>query len=154
MSYEVEVKELKAQPFIGIREKTTPTPEGIAATCTQILPEAWKYATENGGKPAGPPMVLYHTWSDTETEVEGGLTLQEPIQGNDRVQTSELPAGKAAVLRHVGPYDKLGEAHNALHQWMEANSVTPTGPRWEVYITDPQENPDPSTWVTEVYQAV
>jgi effector-binding domain-containing protein len=55
---------------------------------------------------------------------------------------------------HRGPYDTLHEAYAAIEEWMKGEDLTPAGPPWEVYITDPTAVQDPTEWETEVYWPV
>ena len=48
-----------------------------------------------------------------------------------------LPAGPAAVCAYTGPYDHIGAAHDALQQWLVAQSRQPVGPAYEFYLNDP-----------------
>jgi len=58
------------------------------------------------------------------------------------------------VTVHVGPYDTLSSTYEALQAWIETQGRTPATAMWEVYLTDPDQEPDPSKWRTEVYWPV
>ncbi|HYO20461.1 MAG TPA: hypothetical protein VES02_17550, partial [Dermatophilaceae bacterium] len=47
----------------------------------------------------------------------------------------------------IGPWPSYG----ALTAWMRDRGVEPNGDMWEVYLSDPVAEPDPSTWRTEIY---
>ncbi len=51
---------------------------------------------------------------------------------------------------HVGPYEDLHLAHRAAEKWLPENGLQSSGPAWEVYVTDPGDEPDPGKWRTEV----
>jgi effector-binding domain-containing protein len=40
----------------------------------------------------------------------------------------------------VGPYDRMKEAHDAIHAWRQANNRTFAGNSWEIY-GDPSDDP-------------
>ncbi len=71
-----------------------------------------------------------------------------------------LAAGDYGVVRYTGPYDTLFEVNAVLVGWAKERGVVwdaETGPagdrfaaRVEYYHTDPAQNPDPATWVSEV----
>jgi effector-binding domain-containing protein len=44
----------------------------------------------------------------------------------------------------------MNNAHAALMTWLEENGKAQAGPIWEVYWTDPGQEPDPSRWKTEL----
>jgi effector-binding domain-containing protein len=54
------------------------------------------------------------------------------------------------VTWHVGPYDTIGEAHEFLDGWIHGQGMDHVGAPWEVYWTDPEEEPDSSKWRTEI----
>ncbi len=90
--------------------------------------------------PVGAPFAVYDT-----LEIEAGsfgLTAGFPVpsgtQPRKKLQAGTLPGGKAAVTVHVGPYEKLPEAHRALREWMTQQGHEPSGPPWEVYLDNPR----------------
>lgn len=66
-------------------------------------------------------------------DVEFGVGIKAPFTGLGKVHPVALPAGEVATTTHLGPYNELGAAHQAIVAWCRANSRTPAGPRWEVY---------------------
>jgi AraC family transcriptional regulator len=62
------------------------------------------------------------------------------------IHVIELPAGPAAMTLHVGPYEECGAAYEAIDLWMHEHGREPKGPCWEVYLTDPADQPDPREW--------
>jgi len=72
----------------------------------------------------------------------------------DGVRIDGLPGGEVAMTVHVGPYEGLGQASNAIQAWIGENSLTPAGAPWEVHITDPMATPSTAGWRTEVYWPV
>ena len=91
---------------------------------------------------AGPPFARYVSRAETYV-VEVGL----PVHKGKPV----LPAGPAAMVEFHGPHAKLATAHAELDAWLAANKRTASGPRWEVYVTNPVMTPDPAKQVTRVY---
>jgi effector-binding domain-containing protein len=76
-----------------------------------------------------------------DLDLEIGFPFAQQLKGEGEVLASEIPAGKAAECLHVGPYDQLGVAYEALQQWMTANGYTPSGVAYEFYLNDPQSTP-------------
>jgi effector-binding domain-containing protein len=76
-----------------------------------------------------------------DLDLEIGFPFVQQLQGEGEVVTGEIPAGTAAACLHVGPYDQLGAAYEALQQWMTANGYTPSGVAYEFYLNDPQSTP-------------
>ena len=101
---------------------------------------------------AGLPFARYHMVGEGRFEVEAGFPVTEPIQGSAEVSPSSLPGGWIARIWHIGPYDAMGETYEALAKWIAEQAGEPTGAPWEIYHSDPQTEPDPATWRTEILQ--
>lgn len=114
--------------------------------------EVATYLGRKGAGPAGMPFARYHPTSDDCFEVEAGFPASTPTSGEGEVEPSELPGGLVAVAVHVGPYETMEPAYAALRTWVHAHGGEPVGDAWEVYFSDPDANPDSSTWRTEILQ--
>lgn len=100
-------------------------------------------------EPDGAPFARYHSFGDT-VDLEAGVMVATQIQADGEVKPSELPAGPAAIAVHAGPYESLGATYSAIERWLEESSHKANGGPWELYITDPSAEPNPSKWLTEV----
>jgi len=152
MAYSITKKQIPAQPVLVVRRRIKPTE--VAATLGEVLGHVFQYAQQNGIAMAGQPFTRYLEWGPGLWTIEAGL----PVTANPRETTSEanvrpdaLPGGWVATATHTGPYDKLGEAHAAIQQWIEAEGLSSAGAPWEIYTTDPADFPDPKDWKTEVF---
>jgi effector-binding domain-containing protein len=148
MDYEIDVKDLPAQPAVAIRE--TATAKGLGPTMRQLYPVVWAFLEKRGIEPTGPSFGLYHTFSEEEVDFEAGFPVSEPVEGEGRVQATELPATRAAVTVHVGPYTTIGQAHDALHEWMHGQGHDHGPAVREIYLLGPGDTEDSSAWRTEV----
>ena len=146
------VVEQQAQPVATIRTKCKPGE--ISATLAVILPEIGATLAAGGIKMSGPPFARYHAFSDTEVDIEAGIPVSKPITEKGRVKNSELPAGRAVTVWHIGPYEQLSAAHKALQEHMAANQQKARGGPWEVYWTDPGMVPDPAKWRTQIFAPI
>jgi effector-binding domain-containing protein len=102
--------------------------------------------------PAGPPFARYHILGEGRSEVEAGFPAAMPIEGNGDIQPSELPGRQVAVTIHIGPYDAMQPACQALLSWVSEHGRELAGDSWEVYLSDPATEPDPATWRTQIVQ--
>jgi effector-binding domain-containing protein len=148
MAYEIELKELNPQPMMSIR--TSCRVAEIGPVLAEILPEVFYYLDKLGVRPAGPPFTRYHSFDGTLCEIEAGMPVSEPQQSEGRVVAGELPGGAVAATVHVGPYEDLPAAHDAIDAWIKENGKKSRGPQWESYLTDPGEEPDPQKRETEL----
>jgi effector-binding domain-containing protein len=85
---------------------------------------------------------------DDQPSVEVGVLLEVPFDGDGRVVASQLPAGDVATTVHRGPYEGLGDAHEAVIGWCAAHDLARTGIRWEIYG---HWHEDPQQLETEIY---
>jgi effector-binding domain-containing protein len=130
--------------------------------------EVFGFLAARGIEPAGPPFFRYHLIDmERELEMEVGVPVDADAakaadaEAAGDVRAGTLPAGRYATVTHVGPFDELVGATADLLAWAEREGLrwdkadaAPAGERWgsrlEIYHTDPQEEPDPAKYVTEL----
>lgn len=95
-----------------------------------MLDEVWDCLRAAGITGGCPNLMLY---LDDRPGVEVGVITSLEVELTGRVTRSSLPAGSAATVRHHGPYQELGRAHDAVLSWCAEQGCRPAGPRWEVY---------------------
>ena len=98
---------------------------------------------------AGPPFTRYRAFGPV-IEAEAGFPVMRPAPDVGRVHPGQLPGGRVASIVHIGPYDTLEATYNVLTQRLAAMGHQPIGPMWEIYWSDPEAEPDPATWRTEI----
>lgn len=151
MSYQVEIQMLPTHAT-AVVEGRMPV-AAIPAWLPRVYQEIVTYLTSVGVGPAGPPFARY-TFQDDFVTVQAGFPVAQAVAGEGRVAPSSLPGGPAAVTTHYGPYEGLTAAYDAVEIWLKENGREGSGPPWEVYYTDPQAEPDPAGWRTDVVQPV
>lgn len=107
-----------------------------------------------GIPPAGPPFALYLGMPTDRVEVEVGFPVARPFTERGSVHASTLPAGRCVHGLHVGPYDTMTETYGELTQWVADHQLVAAKEMWEVYLSDPQKEPDAKTWRTEIFWPV
>lgn len=152
---QVELIQLVPQPVAT--QRVSADPHELSEAVEKQLTEVWAYLEDQGSGPAGPPLsILRHLSVDGEVpapppwEVDTGFPLMEPIPEGQGVQVHELPGGEAASLLHEGDYAGLGDAYLLLQSWVLASGREAAGSPWEVYLTDPGQEPDPAAWQTQL----
>ena len=136
-----------AQPTLVIGTRTPV--QGLPQVVAQAYGAIMHYASRLGVQPGGAPFVAYHNMDMEDLDLEIGFPFAQKVPGEGTILAGEIPGGKAAACVHVGPYDQLGAAYAALHEWMQAHGHVPTGVAYEVYLNDPQATPpaELQTWV-------
>jgi effector-binding domain-containing protein len=161
MISEPTVEQRDAQYYVGIRT--------LAAMreLRDVIPgnhrKVYAWLTENGLSPNGPPFIRYHRINmETKLDIELGVPVANAVTANGGVSAGTLPAGRYASLVYTGPYtgDGLMRANAALLEWGSRQALVwdrsygpegdAFGSRYESYIADPGNEPDPMKWVTEV----
>lgn len=155
----VEVRHLVPQPVASIR--ATVRIADLAGAMDERVIALRDYLARRGVRPAGPPFARYHTFGETETDLEFGVPVAAPVAPEGRIGSSELPGGPAIATWHPGPHDTLAGAYARMEAWREVRDVAPDGAAWEVYYwldpvqyRGPASLPDPATWQTLLVQPI
>ncbi|MEN6347895.1 MAG: MerR family transcriptional regulator [Syntrophomonas sp.] len=103
-----------------------------------------------GGVCAGAPIMLYYdnfceeSFNPEKVDVEVAWPVADPDMANNR-----LPAVRGASCTHVGPYDGLENAYQAVIAWMNENAYQAIFPTREISLNDPSATP-PEQLVTQI----
>lgn len=117
----------------AVRAKVTIS--NIAQAWKPALDQVWTFLKANGGLGPGHNLFLYHhpERRDEAMDIDFGVQVAHLFESQGNVQCITTPAGEVARTVHVGPYDKLGDAHNAIHAWCAANNRKIAQASWEIY---------------------
>ncbi|MQA76322.1 MAG: hypothetical protein GEU88_18680 [Solirubrobacterales bacterium] len=148
MTQEPEIRELAAQE--AAVERAVTDAAGMAATVDRAFPALFGRLEELGVTPAGAPFIRYLKTGE-RLEIELGVPVPGGVEELRAAERTSLPAGRAAVLRHIGHFQGLREAGERLLSWVDEHGEQAAGPHWETYVTDPRSEPDSSKWITDVY---
>ena len=148
MAYDIEVKELPARSVATVRVTTTPDKMGQAFG--EVLPQVFEYLKSQGIEPSGSGFGIFYAYDADRADMDIGLPVDRDVEGNGRVVGQRLEAATFAVTWHEGSYQKIGEAHRAVEEWIKANDREAAGPPWEVYWTGPAQGGPPAGYRTEV----
>lgn len=108
----------------------------IASAWKPALDQVWAFLRQNPGlRTDGHNVFLYHHPANRNSpmDVDFGVEVTRPFERSGDVLLTQTPAGKVAGALHIGPYDRLGETHDAIHAWAAANKKTFAGKSWEIY---------------------
>jgi effector-binding domain-containing protein len=159
MSSAPEIVTRAEQPYVAIR--TQVTMEDLGTVVPPLNQEVFAWLGARGAASAGAPFWKYNVIDMArKLEVEAGVPVATAVDGDDKIVSGVLPAGRYATLTHVGHPSELMVATRALLDWAAEQGltwdVTPSedGGRWacrlENYLTDPDQEPDMSKWVTQL----
>lgn len=150
MSYTVKVERVISRPIAVVRRRVA------QSELSKVVPEAcglvWKTVKAARVKDAGRHVAVYRDAGSGLLDIEVGVEVGMAFPGRGEVVGSVIPAGDAATVAHLGPYQKLGEAHEAIRQWCAAQGRTLAGVNWELYGHWLDEwNNDPSKIRTDIF---
>jgi DNA-binding transcriptional MerR regulator len=154
-TYDVILKHVESLLVASVRA-ILPNHSAVGALFGEVYealgPLAGEALGPNPGE-AGQTLVLWYDNEFKERDVDGAaafvLRCQVPNRG--RMQVHELPATLVAATVHHGSYNTIGEAHEAVITWIDANGYRIVGPDREINLhnTMPIRLDDPS-YVTEI----
>ena len=145
----LEVREEPEQRIVSIHSKASE--ENIGQTIGQTIGRVRGFLAERGIEPAGAPICVTEPWSDEGTmELDTGWPVAADVETEPPFDAVTLPGSRALVMRHVGPYEELHTSYRLMCETMEEHGLRPTGRSREVYLTDPEEVPNPADYVTEI----
>jgi effector-binding domain-containing protein len=128
MEYHVDVKQVESRTTAVVRRRAR------LSELAQVVPhgcgEVWAFIRSSGLPHPRHNLALY---LDGEINLECGVEVAQPFTGDGRVVCSSTPAGRVATVAHLGPYNRLGEAHKAICKWCADHGHALAGPNWEVY---------------------
>jgi len=101
-------------------------------------------------QPTG-PWFTHHFHRPVETfDFEICFPVSEAIAPHGRITPGIWPAMTVARTIFAGNYSGLPHAWGELEQWLTAENHPKGTQFWERYLVNPNDNPDPSEWRTEL----
>jgi effector-binding domain-containing protein len=133
MRYEVVVEAAQKELIAAVRA-TVPI-SGIAGAWKPALDQVWAFLKTNRELRPGHNFFLYHHAEHRASpmNIDFGVQVACTFEPEGSVRCIETPAGEVARTVHIGPYDRLIDAHNALHEWCAAHNRKIGRASWEVY---------------------
>lgn len=148
MAYDITTQDIAPVDVVGTTY--TVSPDSLAEVSRDAYHRLYAALTSNGVSPAGAPRMVYRAMEDDAWTVEACVPVAGVSAAPDGFELHRIRGGRAAVTRHVGPYDELGIAYREVESWIDANGLTSAGTPYDVYLDDPTEVGDPTKLETEI----
>ena len=150
MSYEFRVLQAPERQLMAIHAQARggELPQKIIANLDQV----WPYLRANAAN-TDHNVVVYRDF-DRATGVmtiDVGVHVESALPGTGAIVPVTTPGGRVVPTVHLGPYDKLGDASSALHEFCRTHDPPISGPTWEEYG---DWNDDSSKLRTDVFLLV
>jgi AraC family transcriptional regulator len=121
-------------------EKTTSMDQNdIGAAMGAGFQAVYGHMMANGVTPSGEALAVYLTPpGETMTYHVGfSVSAQDLSKAGDGISGASIPAQKALMHTHMGPYSGLGAAYQRIMAHLADNGLECVGPSWEIYKNDP-----------------
>lgn len=152
MTYEIHVITVPAHTLAACRFHVT---ENDLAHMGEKMGTAFGHvmvALRAAGVAAVGPAVACYERTEDGFDVAAGFPIDATITAFvDGVVSLELPSAEVAHTTHVGPYEELPKAYDAVRAEVQARGqhLDDGAPMWEEYLTGPDAPPEQTR--TEVY---
>jgi effector-binding domain-containing protein len=147
MSYDVVVQHAQSELIAAVRSEVRLGEVG--RTWGPALDRVWAFLRANPSIVRGHNLFLYHhpARRGDPMKVDFGVQVAARFEAVGSVHWVDTPAGEVARTVHVGPYDQMGAAHDAIHAWCAAHGRTIGAASWELYG---DHNDDPALLETTI----
>jgi effector-binding domain-containing protein len=149
---QVQEKEVPAQIILSIRD--TCSPATISSKLGVFYGKISERIKDKKLTMSGAPFSIYHSYTPQSFDMEAGLPVNAMIESSNDIICREIPAQKTVMVSFFGPYEKTAIAYEKIEKYIKDKQLTIAGSPWEVYITDPQTEPDTSKWQTDIYYPI
>jgi effector-binding domain-containing protein len=130
--------------FVIYQHHVVDEPE-MALTIGRSYQALYARVADAGVIPIGPPFVMYHLeQSDpgVRWDMDVCVPISAPISASPQFDYMELAATRVVSLLHIGPYDTLGKAYDAIESYIADKELDVSGPPREFYLSPPDVPPD------------
>ena len=140
MTYDVLLRQAEAATLAAVGSRIDL--EQFGRQITMLLTEVYDFLKQGSARQGGHNVVLYKGIGfSAGAPIEVGVEVSAPFNASGNIVCSATPAGPVATTIHMGPYERLSEAHHAVRKWCADAGYRLAGPHWEVY-GDWFDNPD------------
>lgn len=148
----ITITNMPAMSYAGITATVeSSNSEAIGNAMGESYGKLTAYIGAENREMQGMPFAIYTSYDETSITMVCALPVNtEGMTGTEEIEIGEIPEGKSVKAIHQGPYETLNLTHTAVDEFMKANGLQPGGAPYEIYITDPGLEPDPSKWITWV----
>lgn len=150
-----DIKEINFEGLIAIAIKEECPNEKLNSKILKTFSNLLRHLKANNMNITEPPIVVYHASNkEDHTVLECAIPISEKINVSDKIKVIELPATKTIMASHFGHYNTVKTTSDALELYINENNIEVIGSRFEIYITDPMQEPDSRKWETQIYYPI
>ncbi|MBN2172874.1 MAG: GyrI-like domain-containing protein [Bacteroidales bacterium] len=147
-----EVVITETEPMFALAIRSECKAEEISNVMGAAYGKIMEYAGKNGAQIAGAPMSIWYSWEGDKMVFDNVIPVDKKIKGSNDIKSITTYKGKVVKVTHTGDYESTQYSWGILENYIKENDLLEmNGDPWESYLTDPQSQPDPTKWVTELY---
>lgn len=152
-SYNIEEINWEAKTYYGVKSEKLSF-DKISAFFGESYGKIGAAMQQAKAEMISAPSAIYFTF-DEKTMVTDVAAVMEVANGTvlQNMEKFDLPASQVLKIAYYGTYEKSGEAHYAMDDYLKAHNLTPTFVL-EEYVTDPMTEKDTTKWLTNIYYLV
>jgi effector-binding domain-containing protein len=144
MEYKIEIRDIEPIRVAYLHYK------GISTEANKFFPSVFQSIR---GKTSGAPFFCFYEMNPVTMMGEMDLCVPtEEIPAGNGIEVKEFPSIKAVCATHIGPYETLNQAYEAIKQYADNHKLQLLPPFREVYVKGPgmlfKGNPD--KYITEI----
>jgi effector-binding domain-containing protein/uncharacterized protein YndB with AHSA1/START domain len=157
-AYDIRPEKRPALRIFGHRETVSGGQE-MNQAFVRMYTELYTQLYTNGLKPDSNHWVtaIYHSYQKDTSDVEAAIAFKSPFPESFESSYAafrDLESTSCLFTEHRGPYETMEKAYEALKIHLVNHAYVEAGPPMEVYVTDPEKEPNPEEWITWIYWPV
>ena len=134
MEYAIDTTHVTPQLIAAVRARVPRN--GVTQAFRSSLDKVWAFLRAHPGlRSDGHNLFVYHhePVDSGFMTVDFGVQVVRSFEQEAEVRCIETPSGEVVRTRHFGPYDRLPQAHAAIHDWCRKSARGIGGVSWEIY---------------------
>jgi effector-binding domain-containing protein len=147
--FDAELKEVPALNVLSMRFSLRPD-KVSNDVFSKSFAALYEVMINKNLEPDGMPMAVYYELGKTKLDFEAAIPFKGSFADTDKIKAHGLEAERALVITYRGAYDKMTPVYEAAYEYIKNNGMVMSGPIREVYLTDPEQQPDTANWMTEI----
>lgn len=154
-SYAISLVNTEPFLYLGIEGTSLSDPAMSSTRMAQDFGSLMAYLGGHMIEADGPPFAVYQPSERGELSFICGVPIQEVEKSLPEGIAPYQMAGYATMkLEYQGGYADMGRAYDEMMNFATYYGYELAGNPWEVYVTDPEAEPDSSKWFTQIHYPV
>ena len=130
---DIKLESVQSELIAAVR--ATVQQSEISRVWKPALDQVWEFLKKHAGLDRQHNLFLYHhpEHRGEAMKIDFGVQVTRSFEPEGNVRCVETPSGEVATTLHVGPYEQLHAAHEALNAWCASHNRKIGSASWEIY---------------------